>query len=126
MECFTICCLPIEKFHLMQKFMCRDFFNVFFTFPLFQVNVSLSNLNFVVGNLKYDIESQGGKSTDLNLIYIIVGVGCGLLIIVILFACCLYRRKKRQQEKKERTYEMQMNSLESKVAKECREGMICY
>lgn len=110
----------------MQKFMCRDFFNVFFTFPLFQVNVSLSNLNFVVGNLKYDIESQGGKSTDLNLIYIIVGVGCGLLIIVILFACCLYRRKKRQQEKKERTYEMQMNSLESKVAKECREGMICY
>ena len=85
------------------------------------MNVSSSNLTYDVGVLKYDIESEG-SSVDLVLIYIIVGVGAGLIAIVIILMCCFYRRKKRQQEQKERTYEMQMNSLESKVAKECREG----
>ena len=63
---------------------------------------------------------------DMELIYIIVGVCVGVFVIFVIWMCCLYRRKKRQQEQKERTYEMQMNSLESKVAKECREGKLLY
>jgi type II secretory pathway component PulM len=60
------------------------------------------------------------------LIYIIVGVGGGAFLILVVVMCWYCQRKKRQQEQKERTYEMQMNSLESKVAKECREGkQIC-
>ena len=58
----------------------------------------------------------------MGLIFIIIGVCVGVILIFVIWMCCLYRRKKRQQEQKEKTYEMQMNSLESKVAKECREG----
>ena len=60
----------------------------------------------------------------MEFIYIIVGVVAGVFFIFILMMICFIRRKKRQQEQKERTYELQMNSLESKVAKECREGAV--
>lgn len=69
---------------------------------------------------------SGDSSTNMTLIYIIVGVGAGLLLIFIVFICFFHRRKKRQQKQKERSYELQMDSLEAKVAKECREGKISW
>ncbi|CAB4010103.1 plexin-A4, partial, partial [Paramuricea clavata] len=87
------------------------------------VNVSSSTLRFTVGELKYDITGDStGSSVDMQLIYIIIGVAGAIFLIVVLLMWCLYRRKKRQQEQNERTYELQLNSLESKVAKECREA----
>ena len=91
-----------------------------------KVNVSSSNLYFILGKLKYDINGAERSSENLELIYIIVGVVGGAFVFFVILMCCLYRRKKQQQEQKERTYEMQMNSLESKVAKECREGKVLF
>jgi uncharacterized membrane protein YuzA (DUF378 family) len=91
------------------------------------VNVSSSTLRFTVGKLKYDITGDStSSSVDMQLIYIIIGVAGAVFLIVVLLMWFLYRRKKRQQEQNERTYELQLNSLESKVAKECREGKVLY
>lgn len=87
------------------------------------MNVSSSTLRFNVGRLKYE-QVSSESSSNMEFIYIIVGVVAGVFFIFILMMICFIRRKKRQQEQKERTYELQMNSLESKVAKECREGAV--
>ena len=61
---------------------------------------------------------------DLTMIYIIIGVVAAVVLIILIVIFCLYRRKRKQQRESEKTFEMQINSLESKVAKECREGKL--
>lgn len=50
------------------------------------------------------------------------GSGVALFIIVGVIILCWCRRNRRKQKKNIKTLEVQMNNLESKVARECREG----
>ena len=58
----------------------------------------------------------------MPIIYIVVGVAGLLLLLIIAGLLCLYCKKRAQQKRSKKTFEQQMTSLESRVAKECREG----
>ena len=53
-----------------------------------------------------------------------IGVGCAVALIIIIgiIIYCWCRRSRRKQKKNFKSLEVQMNNLESKVARECREG----
>ena len=55
-------------------------------------------------------------------VWIGVGSGIALFIIICISIICWCRRSRRKQKKDIKTLEVQMNNLESKVARECREG----
>ena len=64
-------------------------------------------------------------SKDIPL-YVWIGVGGGalFLIILVIIILCWCRRSRRKQKKNFKSLEVQMNNLESKVARECREGIL--
>lgn len=86
------------------------------------MNVTSSSLVFHVGKLTYDVVNEKKGSISLVIIYGIAGGGGAVLLLFVILMFFLYRRKRKQQRQTERTFEMQINTLESKVAKECKEG----
>ena len=53
-----------------------------------------------------------------------MGGGALFLIILVIIILCWCRRSRRKQKKDFKSLEVQMNNLESKVARECREGIL--
>lgn len=81
--------------------------------------VAVGDLRFSIGMLKYyKVESKGIPL----IVWIGVGVGGALVIIVVIVILCWWRRSRRKQKRNLKSLEVQMNNLESKVARECREG----
>ena len=80
----------------------------------------MGNLNFPLGNLEYFKEV---RSSALP-IEVWIGGGAAVLVIliVIIISVCWCRRSRRKQKKTFKSFEVQMTNLESKVARECREG----
>ena len=72
------------------------------------------------GKMKYFKKVEPGIPLYL---YIGVAAAGAFLVVVIVCLVCAYQRKRRQQKKNILTFEKQMTSLESKVARECREGL---
>ena len=66
----------------------------------------------------YKVESKGIP------LMVWIGAGVGVAVVVILVICvlCWCRRSRRKQKKNFKSLEVQMTNLESKVARECREG----
>ena len=82
--------------------------------------VVVGYLDFPLGNLEYFKEEE----SKVISIEVWIGVGGGVLlifIIVVIIVCC-NRRSRRKKTKTIKNLEVQMNNLESKVARECREG----
>ena len=76
------------------------------------------NLTFFVGYLKYE-ETE----LALPLEYIIlISVGGGVLILSVIVVIIMYRMKSKKNNSMMRRMQIQMDNLESKVAKECKEG----
>lgn len=76
------------------------------------------NLTFFVGFLKYE-ETE----LALPLEYIImISVGGGVLILSVIVVIIMYRMKSKKNNSMMRKMQIQMDNLESKVAKECKEG----
>ena len=80
----------------------------------------VGNLEFELGELEYFKEVKS-KVIPME-VWIGVGSGVALFIIVGIIILCWWRRSRRKQKKDIKTLEVQMNNLESKVARECREG----
>lgn len=80
----------------------------------------MGNLDFFLGKLEYFKEVE----SEVIPIEVWIGVGSGiaLFIIICIVILCWCRRSRRKQKKDIKTLEVQMNNLESKVARECREG----
>jgi hypothetical protein len=77
-------------------------------------------LTFFVGYLKYE-ETE----LALPLEYIIlISVGGGVLILSVIVVIIMYRMKSKKNNSMMRKMQIQMDNLESKVAKECKEGKI--
>ena len=80
----------------------------------------------VIGNRKYNPgKMKYFKLDDKGLtMWMIIGIAAGgaVILIALLVLICLYCRKRKQQRKSIQNYENRMINLESKVAKECREG----
>ena len=67
----------------------------------------------------YKVETE-----DIPLI-VWVGIGAGIAVAVIIFIAviCWCRRSRRKQKEHFKSLELQLNNLESKVARECRDGI---
>ena len=87
---------------------------------LFILQVVVGNLDFFLGKLEYFKEAE----SEVIPIEVWIGVGSGIasFIIICIVILCWCRRSRRKQKKDIKTLEVQMNNLESKVARECREG----
>ena len=51
-----------------------------------------------------------------------VAAAAGLLLTAIVVVCAAYHRKSRQSDRAMRKMQCQMDGLEARVAKECKEG----
>ena len=72
------------------------------------------NYTKLVGYLKYETE---GLSMP-----IIIGIGAGIVAVVIIFVVIILCVKRREQMTIQKKWQKQMDNLEGKVAKECKEG----
>ena len=77
----------------------------------------IGNLTFYIGELKY--EGPLGMSMPL---LIGIAAGGGILLLIIVTIIILYRNKSRENDQRMKHMQNQMDILESKVAKECKEG----
>jgi len=76
-----------------------------------------------VGYLQYDVMSSYSFSPEA----IVCGVTGALGIIIIFFVILfLYRRKSTQAERDYKRIQIQMDTLESNVRSECKQGMCIY
>lgn len=103
-----VCLAPLEKDHKTKP---AD--------GLYAVKVDVGYLSFPIGMLKYyKVE------TDEIPLIVWIGVAAGIALAVIIFivVLCWCRRSRRKQKKHFKSLEVQMNNLESKVARECREA----
>ena len=65
------------------------------------------------------------KDTTLSLPFIIgIGAGAGILLSIILVIFIAYRRKSQESDRVLKRMQNQMDILEAKVAKECKEGEV--
>lgn len=80
----------------------------------------VGNLNFPLGNLEYFKEEEN-KVIPIE-VWIGVGGGVLLIFIIVVIILCWNRHSRRKKSKAIKNLEVQMNNLESKVARECREG----
>ena len=72
------------------------------------------NYTKLIGYLKYETEGLP--------LAIIVGIGCGVFVVVIVFIVIVLCVKRREQMSQQKKLQIQMDNLEGKVAKECKEG----
>ena len=85
------------------------------------VQVVVGNLVYEVGRLQYEtVESEGGGAAD----YWIVGsaVGGGAMLTVILIILVVYKRKSTRAERQFKRLQLQLDSLESNIRNECKQG----
>ena len=89
------------------------------------------NLTFEIGNLHFE---RPGDPFPLPLPVLVAAIaaGGGILIIIIVIVCIAYRQKSRENERVMKRMQNQMDVLEARVAKECKEGkssvqfFLCY
>ncbi len=74
--------------------------------------------SFEIGMLKYET-----PSTVLTLPFIVgIAIGAAVLVIFIVVIIVAYRKKSLESDKAVKRMQNQMDVLEAKVAKECKEG----
>lgn len=88
--------------------------------PLVVVHVG-QNLQFSIGYLLYDVERYSTYAFPSEAV---AGVAAGTLMLVGLFAVVLiiYCRKSTQAEREYKRIQIQMDTLESNVRSECKQG----
>jgi plexin A len=86
--------------------------------PLVVVRVGRS-LRFPIGYLRYEVIKPYNFPDEA-----IIGIAVGTILLVILFAAVLivYRRKSTQAEREYKRIQIQMDTLESNVRSECKQG----
>jgi hypothetical protein len=85
----------------------------------YQVLVGDQSVN--LGELQVEVPTE---QSPFSLVLIIgIAVSAGILIVIILIVVIAYRRKSQESDRELKRMQNQMDILESKVAKECKEGM---
>lgn len=76
------------------------------------------NLTFTLGTLMYEEDAF-----DLPVMYIIlIACGGGLLLLIVIIVIIMYRLKSKKNDSMMKKMQNQMDNLELKVAKECKEA----
>lgn len=81
--------------------------------------MQIGNLSFPIGELRY--ESALSALSFPAIIGIAAGGGVLIVLIVIIFIA--YRQKSQESDRVMKHMQNQMDILEAKVAKECKEGL---
>ena len=82
------------------------------------------NISYVIGELMYE-----GATRPFKFSFTIIAALCGIGLFVILVIICVliaYKRKSRESSQVMKRMQSQMDVLEIRVAKECKEGMVLY
>ena len=79
-----------------------------------------NNLEFPLGSLKYH------KDTFVLPLFAIIAIAAGgaFFLFVILSICIVYQRKSKEAERKIRKMLIQLDTLESNVRNECKQGKV--
>ena len=81
----------------------------------------------LVGNLKFDLGKLAYKDPVDQLIWIISSsVGGGTLIFIIIIIIIVYKRRSADVERQNKKLQIQLDTLESNVRNECKQGNILY
>lgn len=80
----------------------------------------MQNTSFVIGELKFEAASL--FTFSMTVILALAGGGA-LVVIIIIAALIAYKQKSRESDKVLRRMQNQMDVLEIRVAKECKEGL---
>lgn len=86
---------------------------------VFDFQVHVGNSSFHIGALKYDV-SQSFITLPVVIAFAVAG---GICLLVILIICLAYRSKSKESERVVRQMRTQMDTLEARVANECKEGI---
>lgn len=84
----------------------------------FQVRVG-RRLRFAIGYLRYEMMNPYAIPPEA-----IAGIATGIICLILVFAIVLvlYRRKSTQAEREYKRIQIQMDTLESNVRSECKQG----
>lgn len=97
----------------------RDIGKLINLFYLFQVKIG--NFERTIGKLKYTTRDGGGQSTADWIIG--VAVGGAVLMTIIIIILIIYKRKSTEAERQYKKMQIQLDTLESNVRNECKQGM---
>jgi plexin A len=85
---------------------------------IFHSQVAVGNLEFVLGQLEYQ------KFEPARSEYWVIGVavGGGVLLTVVMVILIVYKRKSTHAQRQFRRLQQQLDSLESNIRNECKQG----
>ena len=88
--------------------------------------MTVGNTSVEVGSLQFDGEAIHDITSALTslpfpVIAVIVGIAVCMIGIIIV-VCVMYRRKARESDRVQKDMQNRMDTLEARVAKECKEG----
>jgi plexin A len=94
---------------------------MFIYHSLFQVEVGMGKLRYVIGKLSY--ASPAGLNGPLSK-PALIGIVAGIVVLFLIFVAFLiaYRRKSTESNRVLKNMQEQMDILELRVAAECKEG----
>uniref|UniRef100_A0A8B9I718 Plexin-B1 n=1 Tax=Anser brachyrhynchus TaxID=132585 RepID=A0A8B9I718_9AVES len=84
---------------------------------MFSLQVQMGNLNFLLGRVQYDTESQLTFPLEAQ---IGLGVGASFVALVVLVIVFIYRRKSKQALRDYKKVQIQLENLETSVRDRCK------
>ncbi|KAG7478390.1 hypothetical protein MATL_G00080030 [Megalops atlanticus] len=87
------------------------------TDPLPEFTVQMGNLNFSLGKVQYDSQSQSTFPLEAQ---IGVGVGASIVALIVLIIVLIYRRKSKQALRDYKKVQIQLENLETSVRDRCK------
>ncbi|KAJ8359263.1 hypothetical protein SKAU_G00157880 [Synaphobranchus kaupii] len=85
--------------------------------PLPDFTVQMGNLNFSLGKVQYDTQSQSTFPLEAQ---IGVGVGASIVALIVLIIVLIYRRKSKQALRDYKKVQIQLENLETSVRDRCK------
>ena len=87
--------------------------------------VTVGNLVFKLGQLKYQKLDLLQSDSDDQWIVVMVAAGCGgTLVTLIVIVVAVYKRKSSRAERQFTKLQVQLDALESNIRHECKQGAV--
>jgi len=100
-----------------------NLFTYLLSFLRIITQISIGYLEYSLGQLEYQRSTEGGPGGSE---YWIMGVavGGGILLTIIIIILVVYKRKSTRAERQFKKLQMQLDSLESNIRNECKQGRL--
>ena len=82
--------------------------------------VAIGNEEYQLGTLEY--QSQMTSTGLSQTVTIIISIAGSVLVIIIIIILIIYRRKSTEAERQFKRMQLQLDTLESNVRNECKQG----